>query len=67
MPAVNPQGGQQYWFDGASFEGVQKSASPPDGGTQQYWFDGQAYVPLFGAGGGGGGGGTTFPALTLAP
>ena len=39
MSAVNPEGGQKYWFNGLPFEGVAAS-TPVDEGTQKFWFNG---------------------------
>lgn len=42
MSAADPAGSQKYWLDGAVFDGIRKTASPPDSGTRKYWQDGLA-------------------------
>jgi hypothetical protein len=65
MP-IQAGGDQKYWFKGQTFDGVQKSSSPPDPGSQKYWFKGQTADFLLPTSGGGGSM-TAFFMFTLMP
>lgn len=50
MPAQNPQGGQQYWFNGVPFVGVRNAAA--DTSTLKFWFNGVPAEAVFAEEGG---------------
>lgn len=45
MPPINPNGNQTFWYDGESFEGLQKNGGP-DTGAQVFWYDGRSTAAL---------------------
>jgi hypothetical protein len=45
MAAADPQGGELYWIDGTTFEGIRKENTNP--GTETYWFLGKSEENLF--------------------
>lgn len=47
MPAIDPEGGNAYFFEGLPFAGLR---SDEDGGTQKFWFEGLPFSDLFPAG-----------------
>ncbi len=44
MPAVNPNGEEGYWFEGAPFRGLESSAIT---GEETFWFEGAPARYLF--------------------
>jgi hypothetical protein len=49
VPIVNPNGNGEYWFEGLTFDGIEKTTSPPDLTTGEYWFEGLLVDFLLGA------------------
>ncbi len=45
MAAVDPQGGELYWIDGTTFEGVRNQEV--NTGTEIAWFQGKSEENLF--------------------
>ena len=45
MGAVDPEGGQKYWFEGLVWKGLKNGSL--DQGEQKYWFEGLTGVALF--------------------
>jgi hypothetical protein len=45
MAAQNPQGNQQYWFNGLPFIGVKQASA--DTATLKFWFNGLPAQALF--------------------
>jgi len=43
--AVDPEGGQKYWFEGLTWAGLKNGSL--DQGEQKYWFEGLTRVALF--------------------
>lgn len=47
MAAVDPQGGELYWIDGVTYQGVRDQSS--NTGEEKYWFEGKSaenLIPL---------------------
>lgn len=51
MAAVNPAGGQAYWFNGLPIGGIKRAGA--DTGTLQFWFSGLPVQFLYPASAGG--------------